>query len=308
MAGGFTQTTGFGILCGLTTAGAASVGFVSARAGFVSGLETYDIVFMRFVVAGPILLPFLIALGLRGLSELGWHRVLVLGLTGGPLFALLQTGGYAFAPLAHGAVIAPSTLTIASTLVAGIALGERLSTSHLVGAAVGLVGVLSISLEGFVHGKSGPLTWLGDLMFAGSSLLWVVFTIQVRRWRIDAIHATAVAALSSAVVVVPAYLVWFGAGHLASLPTGPLLLQGVTQGLVQGVIGLIAYSRAVHLLGVSRAVLFPTIVPAASVLSGIPVLGEMPTPLQVFGLVLSTVGLLIAVGAHRMLPARRAAP
>ena len=54
-------------------------------------------------------------------------------------------------------------------------------------------------------------------------------------------------------------------------------------------------------LGVSRAVLFPAIVPAVSVLVGIPIVGEIPGPLQIAGLVLVTLGLLITIGMVRRL-------
>ena len=50
------------------------------------------------------------------------------------------------------------------------------------------------------------------------------------------------------------------------------------------------------LLGVSRAVLFPAIVPAVSVLIGIPIVGEIPGALQIAGLVLVTAGLLVTIG------------
>jgi len=77
------------------------------------------------------------------------------------------------------------------------------------------------------------------------------------------------------------------------------------QGLVQGVLTLMAYSRAIAILGVSRAVLFPAIVPAISILIGIPLIGEIPSQLQIVGLGLVSVGLLIAVGVlKRLLPSR----
>ena len=62
---------------------------------------------------------------------------------------------------------------------------------------------------------------------------------------------------------------------------------------------MVAYSQAVILLGVSRAVLFPAIVPAVSVLIGIPIVGEIPSVLQVGGLSLVTLGLLTTVGMFR---------
>ena len=79
-----------------------------------------------------------------------------------------------------------------------------------------------------------------------------------------------------------------------------------SQGLERfvGVIGPDVASReeedlrleAVRVLGVSRAVLFPAMVPAVSILIGIPIVGEIPGTLQIAGLALVTAGLLVTIG------------
>ncbi|WP_119418291.1 DMT family transporter [Desertibaculum subflavum] len=286
---------------GLMMAIGAALAFAVARAGIVGGLAPEDLVLMRFGVAGLLLLPFLLRWGLCDLAGIGWRRGLALLLFGGPLFALLQIGGYRFAPLAHGAVIAPSTVTILSTIGAAWLLGERLTRAHLAGAALVLVGILALGGEGLVTG--GGRAWIGDLLFFASSVLWAGFTLLLRHWRLEALRATAVVSVLSCAVTVPAYLALQGFDHLAALPAGALALQGLVQGVVQGALTLIAYSRAVALLGVSRAVLFPAVVPAIAVLLGIPIVGEWPNAAQIAGLVLVTIGLLTAVGLFRRRPA-----
>ena len=57
-------------------------------------------------------------------------------------------------------------------------------------------------------------------------------------------------------------------------------------------------------LGVSRAVLFPAIVPALSVLVGIPIVREIPGALQIAGLCLVTLGLLTTIGTFQRLGLR----
>ena len=283
----------------------ASVSFSAARAGILAGLSADDMIFARFLVAGTVMLPFVLYWGIGDLAGVGWKRGLVLLVTGGPLFALLQTEGYAFAPLAHGAVIAPSTVTILSTIGAGIILREKLTLSHVVGAVIVLTGIMAVSWQGFIDSRPGDSTWIGDLLFVLSSALWAGFTILLRYWRLDAVRATAVVAVLSMCVAVPAYVGYRGPDHIAQLPVGALAVQGLMQGLVQGVLTLMAYSRAIAILGVSRAVLFPAIVPAISILIGIPLIGEIPSQLQIVGLGLVSIGLLIAVGLlKRLLPNR----
>lgn len=302
IVGAMTQSaaerTRWGILSGATMALGASLSFAAARAGIVDGLGAADLIFARYLVAGAIMLPALLYWGLPTLAGIGLGRSLALTLLGGAPFALLQTGGYEYAPLAHGAIIAPSTVTIVSTIGAAIFLRERLGRSHLAGAAVVLLGIGLIGWDGIVQSAAaaGGQAWLGDLLFFASSILWAGFTLLLRHWRLSALRATAVVAVLSMVVATPAYLLWKGAEHLMTLPLGALAFQGLIQGGLQGVVTMIAYSQAVVLLGVSRAVLFPAVVPAVSVLVGIPIVGEIPGALQISGLVLVTVGLLITIG------------
>ncbi len=293
-----TRRERWGLLSGVTMALGASLSFAAARAGIVGGLDAADLIFARYLFAGAIMLPLLLYWGLPTLAGIGLGRALVLTLLGGAPFALLQTGGYEFAPLAHGAIIAPSTVTIVSTIGAAIFLRERLGRAHLGGAAVVLLGIGLIGWDGILQSAthSGGQAWLGDLLFFASSLLWAGFTLLLRHWRLSALRATAVVAVLSMAIATPVYLSWKGLDHLMALPLGVLAFQGVVQGGLQGVITMVAYSQAVVLLGVSRAVLFPAIVPAISVLVGIPIVGEIPGALQIGGLILVTIGLLITIG------------
>jgi drug/metabolite transporter (DMT)-like permease len=296
----------WGILAGATMALGASLSFASARAGILGGLGTVDMIFARYIVAGTLMLPLLVYWGLPTLAGIGLRRSIVLAILGGAPFALLQTGGYAFAPLAHGAVIAPSTVTIVSTLGAALFLRERLGPAHLVGAAIVLLGIGLIGWDGVIRSSTdaGADAWIGDLLFFASSLLWAGFTLLLRYWRIPALRATAVVAVLSMAGTTSLYLVFMGLDHLLALPLGALAFQGVVQGGLQGVITMLAYGQAVILLGVSRAVLFPAIVPAVSVLVGIPIVGEVPGTLQVAGLCLVTAGLLVTIGVVRRLRLR----
>jgi drug/metabolite transporter (DMT)-like permease len=287
-----------GLVSGAVMAFGASLSFAAARAGILGGLLPVDLIFARFIVAGLIMLPLLLRFGVRDLAGIGWRRGLMLTALGGAPFALLQTGGYGFAPLAHGAVIAPSTVTIASTIGAALLLRERLGRNHLIGAAVVLLGVVLIGWDGLAQ-PTGERAWLGDLLFFVSSLLWACFTLLLRHWRLPALRATAVVSVLSFVAFTPAYLLWASPAHLAALPVGPLVFQGLIQGGLQGAITMAAYGQAVVLLGVSRAVLFPATVPALSVLVGIPIVGETPSAAQVGGLALVTLGLLATTGVLR---------
>ncbi len=293
-----TGSQGFGLFCGCLLAVSASVSFAWSRVGILSGMWAADLTLLRFVVAGVILLPVLMRYGAMSLAGSGWPRGLALLATGGPLFILPQAAGYMYAPLAHGGVIAPATVTIASTIMAAIFLRERLTKAHVIGAALVITGIVLISWQG-LYATPGSRTWIGDILFVASSMLWAIFTVLLRLWRLAALRAIAVVSVLSALVMIPGYWLFVGLPHLLSLPVRSLVVQGLLQGGLQGVVGIIGYSHAIRVLGVSRAVLFPASVPAVSILIGIPILNEIPATEQIIGVVLVTVGLMYAVGAFQ---------
>jgi drug/metabolite transporter (DMT)-like permease len=303
-----TQSEGWGYFCGCVLALGASLSFATARAGVLAGLTPGDMILMRFGVSGLLLLPFWIGAGLPDLAGIGWRRAVVLTLLAGPGFALMQTGGYAFAPLAHGAVIHPASVTIISTGIAAVLLKERLSGAHLIGAVLVIGGIVLISWQG-LHAAVGADSWIGDLLFFTSAVIWACFTVLVRHWRLHAIRTIAVVSFLSLVVMLPGYFAWYGMDHVRALPLGAMAVQALVQGFVQGVLAITAYSQAIRVLGVSRAVLFPAMVPAVSIMIGIPIVGELPNTVQIAGLLLVTAGLLGAVGVFRWRrPERRTAP
>ena len=271
-----------------------------ARAGVNAGLTPVDFVFLRFVTAGAIMLPWLIHKGFGNLGGVGWRRGAALAFFAGPLFIVLGVGGYTFAPLAHGAVVQPSALTLGAMAASWLIFGERPPRERALGVAIILGGLALIAV-----GKGGaelPGAWRGDLLFVAAGLFWVGFTILLRHWKIGGIPATAAVAVISAMIVLPGFLLAQSFDRLAALPVATLLTQIVVQGLLSGVLAVIAYGKAVEHLGASKAALFPALVPAAALIVGLPVTGEMPVPAEWLGAFGATVGLAVAMGVVRLEP------
>lgn len=290
------QTKGLGFGLAAVAIWAAYLAF--ARAGVNAGLPPVDFVFLRFVTAGAIMLPWLLHKGIGNLGGVGWRRGAALAFFAGPLFIALGVGGYTFAPLAHGAVVQPSALTLGAMAASWLIFGERPPRERALGVAIILGGLVLIAT-----GKGGaelPGAWRGDLLFIAAGLFWVGFTILLRHWKIGGIPATAAVAIISAIVVLPAFLATQSFDRLSALPTATLLAQIVVQGLLSGVLAVIAYGKAVEHLGASKAALFPALVPAAALIVGVPIIGELPAATEWLGAVLATAGLAVAMGVVRL--------
>ncbi len=268
-----------------------------ARAGVVSGITPADFSVIRYGTAGLVMLPWLLRHQPLRMAGVGWGRAAVLALLAGPLFILLGVGGYAFAPLAHGAVAQPAAVVIFTTVLAALVLKDRPGRARLIGLAVVLAGLAVIAGPGLLAGAA--LTPLGDAMFILAGLLWAGFTIMARHWGVKALPATAVVSVLSALVVLPVYGGLVGFDHLLALPASVLWPQVLVQGVLSGVVAVICFTRAAENLGAARAALFPAMVPAAAIVMGIPIAGEWPNAAQLLGLGLVSAGLLVAMGVIR---------
>jgi drug/metabolite transporter (DMT)-like permease len=277
---------------------------VLARLALKSGLSPGDLTLLRFLPGAVLMAPLVWRWGWRSLAGIGWWRGLVLAGLAGPGFSLLIMGGFARAPLAHGVVIAPACQMLAGLSLSAWLAHQRWTRESAVGAACVVVGLGFIGGDGLLHAESGQ-TLLGDLMFAAAGCCWGLYGALSRRWRVEPLRLTAVVVVLSFLLFAPAFLLVADLGRLAAAGPGMLAVQTVAQGLGAGLVAMLAFNRAVELLGSGQAAFFGALVPGAATLLAVPVLGEVPTTLQVLGILGVVSGLLIAFGAARVLLGRR---
>jgi len=296
-----------GLGWGLLAAAIWAVYSVLARLGVTAGLSPADMSLLRFAPGALLTLPLMWRWGWRDLAGIGWRRGLILTLLAGPGFALLFMTGFSLAPLAHGAVIAPSGQMLAGMGLSAWLGQQRLSRESLIGAGFVLLGLFFMGGDSLLHGESRA-TLLGDLLFAVAGFCWGTFGTLSRRWQVDPLRVTVVVLVLSFLLFTPPYLLMADLSRLAHAGAGMLTLQVLAQGLGAGLVAMLAYSRAAALLGAGRAAFFGAMVPGAASLLAIPILGEVPSTLQALGIVSVVVGLLIAFGAARLLLERRNPP
>ena len=265
-----------------------------ARQGITGGLEPVDFLVLRYVVAGAIMLPWLLTHDAGHLAGVGWLRGLALAACVGPLFIFTGIGGYVFAPLSHGAVVQPTTAALVGLAAATWLLRERLTPAKALGTTLIIAGIALVAFE--QSSVTGPEAWKGDLLFMAAGTLFAVFTILVRAWRVTPLAATAAVTVISLIAVVP-FMPFTGTfERLAALPWPLLVTQAVVQGVLSGLLAVIAYAKAVELLGAGTAALFPALLPAVAMALGIPVTGEWPTAPEWAGAAMASVGLAAATG------------
>lgn len=299
-AGAAREAVRAGLAWGLLAAVIWSSYTVLARLAVKSGLSPGDLTLLRFLPGGLLMAPLLWRWGWRDLGGIGWPRGLVLAALAGPGFSLLFMSGFGFAPLAHGAVIAPAFQMLTGLALSAWLAHQRWTRESVVGACCVVVGLACIGGDALL-GASGGLAWLGDLLFALAGACWGAFGALSRRWQVDPLRVTAVVAVLSLLAFAPPFLALADLRRLADAGPAMLAMQLLAQGLGAGLVAVLAFSRAVALLGSARAAFFGALVPGAASLLAIPVLGEVPGALQVLGIVAVVAGLAVAFGAARVL-------
>ncbi len=269
--------------------------FAISRYAVQHGLTAYDLVFLRFGISGPILLPFLVSRGLRDCAGVGWGRGVVLALTCGATITLLMSLGVTYAPAAHGAALGPGTVTVVGVVYVMVMAGRLPPWLARIGLALALSGLVLMAIAGTTSGSSSIL--LGDFCFFLTGLLWGFYPVLLHRWRVGAMTGAAIAAVLS-LAYVPIYFA-FLEPRLLQVPVALVLFQAAYQGVLNSIIALWLWGHGVKVLGASGTQLFPPLIPVIGTVSAIPILGEWPGPLQALAIALIVVGLALSAYGNR---------
>lgn len=267
--------------------------FVSTRLNVTSDLSVYDLVALRFGVAALLLIPVTVRLR-GGVGLVSWTNGIAIFAGSGVSYSLCATGGVAFAPAAEGAALTPGVMPMATALLAVLILKERLSPRQLTGLGFILAGVVVIGGLGLFHGAHRE--WIGHILFLAGAFLFAGYTIALRRSGLSGLEATALVSLWSCAFYLPVYIFALHP-RLLEVPPTSLLFPAFYQGVLTNVVSLVAYGRAVAILGPSRAASFAALIPAVTAFLSMLILGEFPSEADWVGIACVSAGVYLASGA-----------
>jgi drug/metabolite transporter (DMT)-like permease len=270
--------------------------FGISRHGLLNGLTTHDLTFLRFAFSGLLLLPLFLKAGVKDCAGVGWGRGLIITISSGLPMTMLMLQGLAWSPAAHGSAIGPGTVVVVGAIGGLILFGVRPNRLTIIGIGVVLAGLVCIALAGSTADARNVL--LGDLCFIGVGLIWGVYPLLLQLWRIDPLRATAILSVLSLAMFAPWYL-WHHGAHFLTLPLGLVLIHGFNQGILNMIVGLWLWGFAVQEIGSAETGQYPPLIPVIGTLSAIPLLGEIPGPLQWTGVGIIVTGLMLTALARR---------
>jgi drug/metabolite transporter (DMT)-like permease len=264
---------------------------IATRLGVTTTLHPVDLALLRYGAPAVAMSPVLLRTGLlpAGVPR-GWLALVVVG--AGLPFGLLAMAGSRFAPVAHMGVIIPGGMAIGVAALAWLISGERFAPRRLMGFGLLTIAILLIGSGAFVSVTSRTL--LGDAMFLVGAILWAGYTVAFRRCGLTPVQGIALISGWSLLLVVPLWLMTPDA-RLLQAPLADVGIQILWQSVLAGLVGVWTYGFAVRSIGPANTAAIGALLPVASSVGGLLVLGEAVSVRTALAIGLAVVGVLLSI-------------
>ncbi|MEM7428288.1 MAG: DMT family transporter [Pseudomonadota bacterium] len=270
---------------------------VFSRAGVTTGLTAYDISALRFAVAGALVLPFAFAWWPRHLSI--WSLIAIMICGPGATYSILVYLGLTNASAAYAGVFANGSLPIFTAILTFVLARDLPGRGQVAAIAFIILGGVFVGYRGMTSGGADVLSGIGLFLAASAVLSFYIY--GVRYWALTPKQALVAVNIPNAALFLPIWYFFLPSG-MAEAETSMILFQAAFQGLGPGFLALILFSVAAYHLGPTPTAGFSAVVPASAALLAIPVLSEVPTPMEWAGIAIVTLGLALLMVAARKSP------
>jgi len=254
---------------------------------------------LRFL-AGALL--FLVVLMIRDELKLpkgAWKKLALLGLFQPSLYFVFETLGLQYSSASSVSIIIASIPAVVA-LASGFLLKEFLSLRGWLGASLSVVGIGLIVIFDQQPVQQGSSALLGNLFGIGAVFSAVVYTLLTRRlsetlstWQI-----TGYQLFFAALFFFPGLIIQGARVISQPPPTQVLLSYGF---LVVGAtfFAFLCFNYALSQIEAPRASVFLNGIPVITVVAAWILLGEVLTPIQILGGIVSILGVVLAGSRNR---------
>ncbi|MGC1309907.1 MAG: DMT family transporter [Phormidesmis sp.] len=253
---------------------------------------------IRVLLAGLLLLPLVMRLGLLRELRKHWVALLMVGCFNSALpFVLLAFASIAL-PVGFTAIL-NGTVPLFGMVVGALWLKERLTGDRMAGFVIGFIGV--VVLVGWQVTTATPAFWLAVSAGLLAALMYAISAPYIKQTLagVPPIAVTVGSQLSAALLLLPAMPL--------TIPT-QALAEGVSTDVILSILGLVVlstafayilYFRLIQNIGSTRALTVAYLIPMFAILWGALALGEAVTVSILLGCGLVLVGTATANGLFR---------
>ena len=251
-------------------------------------LSIFDLIAIRFGVSGLVVLPFI--LYFKPWKTLTLFRAIVYSFLLGPIYMMFVFSGFIYAPASHSAVFFNGFLPFLTLLITSLWLKKRISRLQIISVFLILLGAFLILLDG--ASLKIENSWLGDLLFLIAGLLFSIYIVVSREWKITISELIFCTAFLNFLIYLPIWII-FIPKNFGSISNTDLFTQIIFQGIVPNLIGLLLVTIAVKKIGSAPTSAFLAGVPATASILSVFILGEYLGIKGWIGILSITPGILI---------------
>ena len=282
-----------GYASALTAVSIWAVFLLGTRFAVNGNFKVEEVLLLRLMTAAIVTIPIMIKLGvvLRGQGFLG---TLMLTLGGSAIFPYIIAEGLYYASVSDAGALASGTLPFWAALFAFLILGERPNKLKMLGLALILTGALFVGLWK-IFNVSQTQEWKGHILFLLAACLWSIYSVYYRKSGLSPVHGLVIGLFWGSVFTLPLLFI-FGDINFAEKTITELSSMAFLQGILIAVLALVLYSVAVREIGAAQTAAFGALTPLLSLTGGIILLNESIFFTTIFGIILVTIGVLMASG------------
>ncbi len=248
-------------------------------------IQPFTVMFLRLLLASLFLLPFAFIRRRRSpiqTAPIPWLRIAMLSLTGVSGYFWLNTYGISLTSGVNASIIS-ATLPLFTLLLAAFYLKEQILLTQWIGLALGIGGVLLITIQ---PQAAGQHSFWGDFLVLASQLIWTVYIVQLKRPRgeekISSEMFTALSFFLGSLMLLP-FALW-EIGHFG-LPTisGKSLASFLFLVFCCTMLAYLLWNKALETIAAAKAGIYLNAIPLFNVLTAILLLNEQMSWRTVLG-------------------------
>ena len=276
----------------IVTAAIWGTTFISSKVLLECGLTPAEIMILRFAIAYLCMLPF----WRGGLFAKSWKdelQMVVLGITGGSMYFLLENTALVYTQASNVAIIIASTPLLTTLAVHFISRQEKADKRLYACSLLSLVGVALVVLNGEFILKLNPM---GDLLTLGAAIMWVIYSIVILKLegKYHPLMITRKIFFYGILTLAPYFLFEPWGADLQTLAQPTVVGNLLFLGIVASLVCYWSWNVAIEKLGAIRATNYLYINPIVAMVTAYLVLDERITSLAIVGTALILLGVYLA--------------
>ncbi len=285
-----SPSQGLGYAAGTVTVLIWSTWFLATRHSAATPLGSIDIGLIRFGIPALVLSPIWLRTGLMP-KGLPLHLLAIMVAGCGAIFFLVTTLAIHSTPAASSGILLGGSMPLATALIGILLFRERPDATRIAGLAAIVAGVLILLVRSLADAS---LPWTSFVLLPAGAVLWASYTHSFRRSGLSAIQASALIAIWSFLIMAVLALMFGISLPQAALPE--IGLQVLSQGILSGLVAMVAYGTAVRTLGGTQAAAFTALTPVLATLGGGFLLGEQMGLAEISAAVITGIGVALSTG------------